>query len=131
MAVSTVVSQRINNPQSMFEYCTQSIQRLKFLDDLLPFISSMLSIQEIKQLLQSKLNAAIESDHSKMRSIYIESSSITEILPSDIVVKCIKFLDTDHYKYLPLLSKSIHNIMSEKHTIYNNVCIFDFCVRWY
>ena len=92
------------------------------LNDLLPFISNLISITELQEILQSKLDILVAKESMEMRTAYLQTSSITEILPDDILVKCIKYLEAFHFTYLPVLSKTMHAIMTEHANIYGNVC---------
>ena len=101
-----------------FEWCSARVDNATTWKDLLPF-------EDTKSLLSNKLkqlnNSNETSSQIQLQNVYFETSPIDEILSNDIFVKIIKYLDSSHYKYIPLLSKNINSIVHQNMSIFNYV----------
>eukprot|EP01083_Nonionella_stella_P006104 17675_1 len=106
------------------------LEQARNLQDLLPFIESLLSIHDIKLLLHKALDIIkddyIDKAHEStmtnhvqhpdqlkttkanhnIRSVYMSIGSIDELLPNDVLINILSYLNIDHeYAKLPVVSK--------------------------
>eukprot|EP01084_Bolivina_argentea_P097138 174630_1 len=150
--------QNINFIDDKQLYCATKIklEQSQNLQDLLPFIQTLLTIHDLKLLLHQALdkmkNLYVDTnedihtnkeEHNKIqikngtykthigmksteniRSVYMSIGSIDELLPHDVLINILSYLNTDNeYAKLPCVSKQFHIIMTTYPNIYNNYSI--------
>lgn len=134
MSVLNNVQQTDSDAKLKFYYAAKiKLEQAKNWQDLLPFCKSLLSVDDLKIILDERLDKMIndnnkdnnKSNNNKdIRSVYLNIGSINELLPNDILVKIVTFLNIDNeYGKIPLISKQFHSLMTGYPNIYHNYFI--------
>ena len=74
-----------------------------FYSDISRIVENLFSINELKTLCTNKLK---ETNNTKLRKVFINTSQIDNILSNDLIVKILQYCETKEYRKIPCLSKS-------------------------
>ena len=87
--------------------------------DLLLFVPLVFNLDQLKQVLVNHLENHAESNTHLVRRTYYNGLGLDTILPNDIIVSILKFINSSQFESLPTLSQNFKKI------IYNNVHFFN------
>ena len=132
MATNILPHKAVNDMNCMYQYLKQKLSSSLQLTDLIPFINTLLNIDELKIQILTSLNKQYQIENSKqssssinleskskLRSLFISLFALNGI-PSDIIhANIVSFLPSKEYKKLPILSKHFRNIMMNNPFIFN------------
>ena len=108
--------------ESMYEWSQHEIKRSRKYKDLIPFVSYLLSVKDIQEMLVSKIDLIYKNTSGRIRQAYLNLASIDQILPPDIILNIIKFFDSSCLSYLPLVSKTFRmTILTNPNLFFDNV----------
>ena len=127
------------NSEVIYSSVKSQISSSSTLDELLPYVKALLPIDDLQLILLNRLETSVKNrqnndsslsptnsidlinSNSNLVSVYYQVSPITDILPSDVMVKIIKYIESKQYSYLPILSKEFKHIMYNNPSIYQHV----------
>eukprot|EP01084_Bolivina_argentea_P301314 519782_1 len=108
-----------NNLDSMHHYLVEKIKSINQMCDLLPFLDSLISLDQLKKILESELQKQYDLQKSQeMRSLFLSSLGL-QIIPSEVQAKILSYLPSTDYQKLPVVSKHFRNIMRNHTWIFN------------
>ena len=121
---------KVSNKESMVTWCLQQIENGLYLTDFIPFLTHLVTINDIKAFLRTKIkqigeNKSKNTNSTNVRSIFIKVAPIYDILPHDVIVNIIKYVPTTQHHYqcmhfLPTLCKTFKSIMYENVSVFYN-----------
>ncbi len=111
----------LRDVNSMHQGLENKINNAKDMIELIPFMNSLMNINDLKHDLKQILNQKLKTDDcNSIRALFINVNRLDSI-PSDIVqAQIFSFLPACDYKALPLVSKHFRNIMYSYPFIYNS-----------
>eukprot|EP01084_Bolivina_argentea_P055368 101524_1 len=104
----------------MHDYLQIKLKNAKNMIELIPFMESLIKLDELKQNLSATLSQQYKNDdYNHIRSLFISFNGLNDI-PCDMVqAKVFSYLPAGDYKMLSLVSKHFQNIMKRHPFIYN------------
>ena len=134
-----------NDVNYMYNYCRSRIQNASNPDELLPIIKYLIPMNSLKHKLLEILDSLHENSesihsptkqfkHSNgttpkpsspdnaaiLKRLYLNSSSLAEIFPDHILVKIIRFIPSQQFGILPVLSCDFRSIMTKYAVLYHD-----------
>ncbi|ETO33927.1 hypothetical protein RFI_03169 [Reticulomyxa filosa] len=80
--------------------------------DLLVLLAELVELHELKSLLKEKLNKILgHMEEEKIRKIYMRVSSIDRILPNNMKLYIMSYLEAGSYPILSILSRSFYELL--------------------
>eukprot|EP01084_Bolivina_argentea_P230351 388578_1 len=110
----------LSDIHEMYQHLRDKIKSTNDITDLLPFVKSLVNIDELKSMLISSLNKYKSKSSLVMKRAVIQMYAFNGI-PSDIVhANIISYLPSAEYAKLPVISRHFHEIMLNHPFIYNH-----------
>eukprot|EP01084_Bolivina_argentea_P071300 129658_1 len=112
---------KTNDNNYMYTYCKQKILEANKHEELLSMIKILIPMDTFKDKLIEIIDTLKEKkENNTLKQLYLKSSSIAEIFPDHILVNIIKYLPSDQFCVIPLLSHNFHNIMIKYPILYSD-----------